>query len=177
MISRLVTTAALLAGTALFCLPAQAQTGTSAQSTVDSGGASPTGSVGTTSNTPRDNSSPTSTTMGPTGGGTTNSPGMSSQNTMGTGATGTGTTSSTGGSDSMGTTGTMSGTSDMGTGSMGTGSMGTQADGTMHHRRHDQAQAQPRSHRMRSGNMAERQMTDCLNNAAAQQQPLDSCQR
>jgi len=30
---------------------------------------------------------------------------------------------------------------------------------------------------MRGGNMAERQVTDCLNNAAAQQQPLDSCNK
>lgn len=174
MISRLVTTAALLAGTALFCLPAQAQTGTSAQSTVDSGGASPTGSIGTTSNTPRDNSSSTSTTMGPTGGGTTNSPGMSSQSTLGTDSTGSGTMSGTTGTGTTGTMSSTSGADSMGTGNMG---MGTQADGTMHHRRHDQAQAQSRSHRMRSGNMAERQMTDCLNNAAAQHQPLDSCQR
>jgi hypothetical protein len=88
MISRIVTTMALMAGTALLCLPVQAQTGTTAQDTVNSGGASPTGSVGTTSNTPRDNNSPTSTTMGPMGGGTTNSPGMSgSQSTMGAGST------------------------------------------------------------------------------------------
>jgi hypothetical protein len=55
--------------------------------------------------------------------------------------------------------------------------MGTHADRAMHHGRSDQAQAQPRSHHMRSGNMAERQMTDCLNTAAAQHQPLASCKQ
>ncbi len=82
MISRILTAATLMAGAALLSVPAQAQTGTSAQTTINSGGASPTGSVGTTSNTPRDNSSSTSNTMGPMGGGTTNSPGMSSAGTM-----------------------------------------------------------------------------------------------
>lgn len=131
MILRIVTSMALLAGTALVCLPAQAQTGTTAQSTVNSGGASPTGSVGTTSNTPRDNSSSSSTTMGQSGGGTTNSPGMSGHTT---------------------TTGK-----------------------TAHGSRY---QAQARSTAgMRGGNTAERQITDCLNNAAAQNQPLDSCKR
>jgi len=144
MISRIVSMTALMAGTALLCLPVQAQTGTSAQSTVNSGGASPTGSVGTTSNTPRDNSSSSSTTMGPMGGGTTNSPGMSSQSTMGAGSTGA----------------------------------PASADSGMHHAPRYQAQAQPhRSAAMRGGNMAERQMTDCLNNAAARNQPLGSCKR
>jgi len=131
---------ALMAGTALLCLPVQAQTGTSAQGTVNSGGASPTGSVGTTSNTPRDNSSSTSNAMGPMGGGTTNSPGTSTKSTMGAG----------------------------------------NASSGIHHapRYQAQAQAQPRrSAAMRGGDMAERQTTNCLNTAAAQNQPLDSCKR
>jgi len=139
MISRIVMMTALMAGSALLCLPAQAQTGTSAQST----GGSPTGSVGTTSNTPRDNSSSTSTTMGPMGGGTTNSPGMSSQSTTGAGSA----------------------------------RATANANSGMHHAPR-QAQAQPRqSGAMRGSNMAERQVTECLNNAAAQNQPLDGCKR
>jgi hypothetical protein len=92
MISRLVTAAALVAGAALFWLPAQAQTGTTSQDTIKQGGASPSGSPGTT----------------------------------------------------MGTTG---------------------------------ATPQQTAGRMRGGAAAERQMTECLNNAASQQRPLDSCRR
>jgi hypothetical protein len=99
MISRIVTTMALMAGTALLCLPVQAQTGTYDQGT----------------------------TMAPKSGGTTNSPAMSSQRKMGP-------------------------------------------------RYQAQAQAQPRA-AGRTGDMAERQMTDCLNTAAAQGQSTDSCKR
>jgi hypothetical protein len=152
MISRIVTMATLMAGTALLCLPVQAQTGTSAQSTINSGGASPTGSVGTTSNTPRDNSSSSSTTMGQMGGGTTNSPGPGSQSTMGAGTAGR--------ADAPVSP--------------------VRPDPGMHTAPKYQAQAHARAHqspRMRGGNMAERQVTDCLNTAAAQNQPLDSCKR
>jgi hypothetical protein len=47
----------------------------------------------------------------------------------------------------------------------------------MRHPHRYQAQAQHRPAAARGGNMAERQTTDCLNNAAAQNQPLDSCKR
>jgi hypothetical protein len=40
-----------------------------------------------------------------------------------------------------------------------------------------QAQATAGSGRMHRGDAAERQVTQCLNNAAAQHQPLTSCQR
>jgi hypothetical protein len=131
MISRIATMAALMACAAAWALPTQAQTGVTAQGAVNSGAASPTGSVGTTSNTPRNNSSSTSTTMGPTGGGTT---------------------------------------------SAGTTDMPRQASvkagsGVKH-----MAQAGPRSGRAR-GDMAERQITECLNNAAAQHTSFDSCRR
>jgi len=135
---RAVTTVTLLAGAALLCLPAQAQTGTSATTTINSGGASPTGSVGTTSNTPRNNSSSTSTTMGPMGGGTTNSPGMSSQ------------------SGSMGAQGYMQDSH------MNSGRMNYQAQAGSGHMR---------------GDAGERQMTECLNSAASQHQPLSTCHR
>jgi len=141
MIAHILTTATLLAGAALLCLPAHAQTGTSATTTINSGGASPTGSVGTTSRTPRNNSSATGTTMGPMGGGTTNSPGMSSQ------------------SGPMGAQGNME---------SGSGSM-NQAGGMNY-------QAQAGSSHMR-GDADERQMTECLNRAASQQQPLSACHR
>jgi hypothetical protein len=129
MISRLVTMTALAAGTLLLCLPAGAQTGTTAQGTVGAGGASPSGSVGTTSRTPRDNASPISTTMGPMGGGTTNSP-------------------------TMGTSPTM-------------GQQPAPAPGP----------AQAQAPRRLRGEAGERQMTECLNNAAAQRQSFDVCRR
>ncbi len=68
----------------------------------------------------------------------------------------------------------------MGAGTTGSSTMGAPANansGTYNAPSY-QAQAQPHpSGRMRGGNMAERQVTDCLNNAAAQNQPLDSCKR
>jgi hypothetical protein len=161
MISRFVTVAALATGAALFCLPAQAQTGmsspgtsspgTSSQSTINPGGTS-SGSVGTgtapgTYNPPP---TPTAPTMGGTAG-TTSSTGMNNQGTM------------SGQSGSMATQGSM-GAQGNTYGSAGSG-MGYQA------------QATPGPGRMRRGNAAERQMTECLNNAAAQHQPLDSCRR
>jgi hypothetical protein len=145
MISRTLTAAALMTGAALLSLPAAAQTGTSAQSTISSGGASPSGSVGTTSNTPRNNSSSTSKTMGPMGGGTTNSPGMAEPTTM------------------AGPRGAMSAQGN--TQSAPRGNMSAGAD--MNY----QAQAP------RRGAAAERQMTECLNNAAAQRQSFDTCRR
>jgi len=147
MISRIATVAALMAGAALWVLPVQAQTGTSAQGAVNSGGASATGSVGTTSNTPRNNSSATSTTMGPTGGGTTNSPGPS--DTMNRG--------------------------NMGAPTDATGGTQVNASGRMN----AQAHASPRSTRVRAdrGDRGERQVTECLNNAAAQRTSFDSCRR
>lgn len=141
MITRILTTAALVVGAALLCLPVQAQTGTSAQSTINSGGASPTGSVGTTSNTPRNNGSSTSTTIRPMGGASTNSPSTSSQN------------------EAMGAHGAMQG-----------------GNATMNHSGGMNYQAQAPSGRKR-GDAAERQMTECLNNAASQHQALTSCRR
>lgn len=105
MISRLVTVAALTAGAALLCVPAQAQTGatpgtspgTTQQDTIQKGGADTTG---------------------------------------------------------MGAQGTMRG-------------QGTK----------DRQQAAGPGGRMRGGEAAERQMTECLNSAAAQQRPLSTCQQ
>jgi hypothetical protein len=123
MISRLATVAALAAGTALlFAMPAGAQTGTTGQETIQRGGASPSGSPGTTTRTPRD-----TTTMGQGGAATTG----------------------------MGTQGGMQGTA---------GSM-------------DRQQAAGQGGRMKGGEAAERQMTECLNMAAAQQRPLSTCQQ
>jgi hypothetical protein len=124
MISRLVTVAALVAGTALLYAPAQAQTGTTGQDTIQRGGASPSGSPGTTTNVPR--------------------------GTMGT-------------QDTTGAQGTMK----------KQGAMGGQQGG-MQGGMHDRQQAAGSGMR---GDAAERQMTECLNNAAAQQRPLSTCQR
>jgi hypothetical protein len=132
MISRLALAIALAASTVALHGMAQAQTGVTAQGAVNSGGASPTGSIGTTSNTPRDNSSSTSTTMGPMGGGTTNSPGVSSPQPA----------------------------------------PKTQATQTAQITRGSKAM-----HRAKGSDMAERQMTECLNNAAAQHTSMDSCKR
>jgi len=151
MISRIATVAALLAGAALWTAPVQAQTGTSAQGAVNSGGASATGSVGTTSNTPRNNSSSSSTTMGPSGGGMTNSPGPS---------------------DPMNRQGTV--------GAQGNTNASSNMDGTNLNaggRVSAQAQAGPRQGRTMRGDRGERQMTECLNNAAAQRTSFDSCRR
>ena len=82
MISRIVVAAVLAAGTLALTGPTYAQTGVSGQAAVNSGAGSQNGSVGTTSNTPRNNSSSTSTTMGPMGGGSTNSPGMGGNGAM-----------------------------------------------------------------------------------------------
>lgn len=118
MISRLATVAALAAGTALlFAMPAGAQTGTTGQETIQRGGASPSGSPGTTTRTPRDS------TMGGGGAATT---GMGTQ----------------GGAQGM-----------------------------------DRQQAAGQGGRMKGGEAAERQMTECLNMAAAQQRPLGTCQQ
>jgi len=152
MISRIVMAMALVAGTVAIHATAQAQTGVTAQSAVNSGAASPNGSVGTTSNTPRNNSSSSSTTMGPTGGGTTNSSGMSSSSSASSSAQ-PGMNSQTG----MATQGTMS----------AQGSTPTQ--GHMPARKGVQ--------RGRGGDMAERQMTECLNSAASQGTSMDSCKR
>jgi hypothetical protein len=132
MISRITTMAALLACAAAWAVPVQAQTGVTAQGAVNSGVASPTGSVGTTSNTPRTISSSTSATMAPKAGGIINSP--------------------------------------------GTTDMPAQANAKAGSGVKQMAQAGPRSGRAR-GDMAERQMTECLNNAAAQQKSFDSCRR
>jgi hypothetical protein len=154
---RFVSVAALVTGAALFCLPAQAQTGTSSQSTINSG-AGASGNVGTTGTMPRSTGSSTGATMGGTAG-TTNSTGMSSQ-----------------GGTMSGHSGTMSGSSSTGSQS---GTMGAQstARGSAAGGMGYQAQATGGSHRMHRGDAAERQMTQCLNNAAAQHQPLSSCQR
>jgi hypothetical protein len=140
MISRFATAAALAMGTALFCLPTQAQTGTSSpgtsspgtssQSTIDSGGAS-SGSVGA-GNAPGTYSPSPTPTMGGTAGTTS--------------------------SNSMGAQGNAYGSAG--------GGMGYQAQATT-----------TGSGRMHRGDAAERQITECLNNAAAQHQSLDSCRR
>ena len=122
MTSRRLSMAALVAGTALFCLPALAQTGTTNPQGITQGTGTTPGSMGT----PR--------TTGPA-----NSPGTMQGTTQGTGTT-------------MGTMGTPRAT--MGTqNSMHGGSM---QGGTM--------QGAPRQR----GEAGERQMTECLNMAAAQ---------
>jgi hypothetical protein len=96
MFSRIVVVAALAVGTLAVAAPGYAQTGVSGSDAVNGGAASPNGSVGTPSNTPRS--------------GSMNAP----------------------------------------------RGMGRQA--------------------MR-GDAGERRMTECLNNAASQHQPMDSCRR
>lgn len=156
MISRIVMAVALVAGTVAIHATAQAQTGVTAQDAVNSGAASPTGSVGTTSNTSRDNSSSTSTTMGSMGGGTTNSPG-----TAGAATSSSGTASAATGS--AGTAGTATG---------GRAAMNTHATSA-----HGRIPARHATHRGTSTDVAERQVTECLNNAASKGAAMDSCKR
>lgn len=109
---------------------------------------------------------------GMTGGGAMPSSGGVSTGTSG--ATGSGgtvapmTSSTPSGSMATGQSGTMSGS-----GSMNSGSTGMQGGGQYHV---NQAQS-PRRGGARGMDAAERQVTECLNNAAAQRSSLDACKR
>ena len=113
MIYRIATTAALVAGTFLLCIPAQAQTNSTGR--------------GTSSN---------SASMGSMGSGAQNGSGMNSSDTNSSGR-------------------------------------GQSANAVAQGGMNDQMN-RPAGGR---GEMNERQMTECLNNAAANRQPLGSCRR
>jgi hypothetical protein len=168
MISRIVTVAALMAGTALLCVSAQAQTGAYGQTTVTPGG-SASGSVGTTGTVPRGTVPSTSTSVGTSGGASTST--MPAQGNVGAQGNMNANTGPRGANvqGNTGAQGQMQGNTMQG-GSMQGGSM----QGGMQGGANYQAQA-PRGRRMTDA--AERQITECLNSAAGQQRPLNSCQR
>ena len=169
MISRIVTMAALMAGTALLAVSAHAQTGGYGQTTVAPGGAG--ASVGTTSTMPRGGAPTTATGAA---GASTSGPGMGAQGTVNTrsNVNPPGTVGAQGNMGAQGTTqgGTMQ---QGGTTQGGTMQGGTMQGGSMQGGAKYQAQARSGVR----GDAAERQITECLNNAAAQQQPLNSCRR
>ena len=152
MIQRIVTAAVLSAGVAVFFSPSFAQTTMPPKA--------PQGGTMTTS--------PSSGSM--SGSGTMSS---SPSGTMTTTQGGAGVSSSQSGT--MGTSATPSGATTSGAGTSGAMPMPRRAEANA---QYDVNQAQgPRRGGARGVEAAEQQITECLNNAAAQRQPFDSCKR
>jgi len=167
MIQRIVTAAVLSAGVAVFFSPSFAQTATGTTGGVSTGTGS-SSTIGTT------------TSPAPQGGSMTTSPSgsMSSSGTMSGSQSGSMTTTQGGAGVSGSQSGTM-GTNTMGTNTMGaTGGANTRMPtGAQANAQYNVNQAQGPRRAGRVNDAAERQITECLNNAAAQRQTFDSCRR
>jgi hypothetical protein len=158
MISRIVTVAALAAGT-LLCVAAQAQTGTYGQTPVTPGVSAQTGTTGSVGTSTMPRGSSTSTTTGVSGGASTNNMGAGAQGNMNTNVNTQGNVKAQGNMNAQ------------------TGAQGSMQGGSMQGNAQAGGRYQAQARGTRMTDAAERQITECLNGAAAQQKPFDSCRR